>query len=208
MNQDPISITTATYDAIADVFAERWQKRGGIAADVVRFAELLPQGSLVCDVGCGSGFDTAVLRKKGLTAIGLDRSWGMMQVGRTEYGLNQPFAQVDMRALPLGKTAVAGLWVCASLLHLPREDVAPTLQNFARVLKPGGILYLSVKQGDDASWLPNPYQDDLPRFFTYWQPETLDPLLIQAGFTIIDGWEKQGSRDRWLVRFAENNRKS
>lgn len=203
MKKDPVTGTMSTYDQIATDYAERWQDRGGLQADMERFVNLLPVGGLVCDVGCGPGFDTAVLRQKGLDAIGLDRSWGMMQAGRTEHGIDAPFVQVDMRDLPLGKTAVHGLWVCASLLHLPRSDVPQTLQAFARILKPNGILYLSVKMGDAAKWMPTPYQENLPRFFTYWQSETLDPLLHQAGFTIVDGWEKQGSRDRWLIRFAQ-----
>ena len=199
---NPTTETTAAYDQIATAYAERWQERGVLNAHIERFVELVPAGSLVCDVGCGPGFDTAVLRQKGLKAIGLDRSWGMMQAGRTQHGIDQPFAQVDMRDLPLGKTAVSGLWLCASLLHLPREDVARTLRNFARVLKLDGVLYLSVKMGDGAKWTPNPYKDDRLRFFTYWQPETLDPLLAQTGFRIIDGWQEQGRQTCWLVRFA------
>lgn len=205
MNQDEVSKTMITYDKIAVDYAERFQERSILEADMARFTQLLPEGSVVCDVGCGPGFDTAVLRQKGFIAIGLDRSWGMMQAGRLQHGIDQPFVQVDMRELPLGKTAVSGLWVCASLLHLPRPSVPQTLRNFSRILKPDGILYLSVKMGDDAQWIPNPYKDNLPRFFTYWQSETLDPLLIQAGFKIIDGWEQQGSRDRWLVRFARHS---
>jgi len=203
MNQDPITKTMSTYDQIATDYAERWQERGMLNEHMARFIELLPVGSCVCDIGCGPGFDTAILRQYGFKGIGLDRSWGMMQAGRIEHDMDLPFVQVDMRQLPLGKTAVDALWVCASLLHLPREDVAPTLLNFARILKPGGILYLSVKMGDDAKWMPNPYKDDLPRFFNYWLPETLDPLLAQSGLEIIDGWENQGKQDRWLVRFAQ-----
>jgi SAM-dependent methyltransferase len=205
MNQDPISETLATYDEIAVDYAERWQERGILNEHMDRFSALLKPGSLVCDIGCGPGFDTAVLHERGFNAIGLDRSWGMMQAGRTEHGMAYPFVQVDMRQLPLGKTAVDGLWLCASLLHLPREDVASTLQNFAHILKPGGILYLTVKMGDDARWMPNPYKDDLLRYFTYWQPETLDPLIIQAGFQIVDGWQDQGKQDCWLVRFAQKS---
>jgi SAM-dependent methyltransferase len=203
MNQDPTTQTTHTYDKIAATYAEKWQERGRLEKPMARFADLLPAGGWVCDVGCGSGFDTAVLQQKGFRTIGLDRSISMMQTGRDAYGMTAHFVQADMRDLPLGKTAVSGLWASASLLHLPRPDVPETLQTFARILKPGGILYLSVKLGDGANWVPNPYKDDLPRFFTYWQPDTLDPLLIEAGFTLLDGWENQGRRDRWLVRFAQ-----
>jgi len=203
MNQDPTTKTMSTYDQIATDYAQRWRERGTLNEHMARFIELVPAGSCVCDIGCGPGFDTAILRQYGFKAIGLDRSWGMMQAGILKHDIDHPFVQVDMRQLPLGKTAVDAFWVCASLLHLPREDVAPTLLNFARILKPGGILYLSVKMGDDAKWMPNPYKDDLPRFFNYWLPETLDPLLAQSGLEIIDGWENQGKQDRWLVRFAQ-----
>jgi SAM-dependent methyltransferase len=95
-----------------------------------------------------------------------------------------------------------GLWVCASLLHLAREEVLPTLQEFHRVLRPGGVLYLSVKLGDGAAWVPTPYDQTHQRFFTYWQPELLDSLLETAAFHIIDGWQESGRRDTWLVRYA------
>lgn len=202
MQKDPITETTSTYDQIATNYADRWQDRGLLEADMQQFADLLPSAGLVCDVGCGPGFDTAVLRQKGIKAIGLDRSWGMMQAGRVEHGIDAPFVQVDMRALPLGKTAVSGLWVSASLLHLPRADVPVVLQNFAYVLQPNGILYLSVKLGDDAKWMPALNYEALSRFFTYWQPKTLDPLLAEAGLDIIDGWQRNGRYDRWLVRLA------
>lgn len=203
MNQDPIIKTKSTYDQIATDYAERWQDRGSVSEAIARYVELVPVGGVVCDVGCGPGFDTDILHQHGFKAVGFDLSWRMMQAGKNEHGINQPFVQVDMRQLPLGKTAVDGLWANASLLHLPRKEVALALQNFARVLKPEGILYLSVKMGDDAKWIKNPFKGDLSRFYIYWQSETLDPLLVQSGFKIIDGWENQGSQDRWLVRFAQ-----
>ncbi len=203
MTLDPTSETTRTYDHIAANYAARWQERGVLAAQIARFMALIPAGGLVCDIGCGPGFDTAVLRQHGFRAIGLDRSRGMMQAGREVHGPTLPFVQMDMRALPLAKTAVYGLWASASLLHLLRQDMLPALCGFARVLKPGGVLYLSLKAGAEADWQPNPYQNEGLRFFTYWQPDTLDPLLIQAGFHIVDGWLDQSKRTHWLVRYAQ-----
>lgn len=203
MEKDPVVATTSTYDQIAVTYADRWQDRSMLTADAARFAALLPSPGVVCDVGCGPGFDTAVLREKGINAVALDRSWGMMQTGRVAHGVDVPFVQADMRHLPLGKTAVSGLWAAASLLHLPREDVAVVLPNFARVLQPNGILYLSLKLGDGAQWTAAAAHDEaLSRFFTYWQSETLDPLLLQAGFHIVEGWQSNGRSAQWLVRLA------
>lgn len=193
--------TRETYRQIASAYAQAQQARGELNGQIERFMSLLPSGATVLDVGCGPGVDTAVLQSHHLNAIGLDFSQEMMQTGRDEHGIRVPFAQADMRRLPfVGQ--VDGLWVCASLLHLERADVQPTLHEFHRVLKAGGILYLSVKLGSGEKWQPTAYGQPLPRFFTYWQPETLDPLLETAAFDIIDGWQQQGTRDVWLVRYA------
>ncbi|MCP4419811.1 MAG: hypothetical protein GY805_24630, partial [Chloroflexi bacterium] len=67
---------------------------------------------------------------------------------------------------------------------------------------PGGILYLSVKLGSGEKWVSSAHDSTYGRFFTYWQPETLDPLLETAGFKVVDGWQEAGKRDNWLVRYG------
>lgn len=194
--------TRQTYRRIAAAYAQAQQNREPMNAQLEQFAALLLPGAVVLDVGCGPGMDTAVLRTTHhLQAIGLDYSHEMMLAGREGLGHQGPFAQADMRRLPVGGH-MDGLWVCASLLHLAREEVLPTLQEFHRVLRPGGVLYLSVKMGEGAAWVPTPYDQTHQRFFTYWQPELLDSLLETAAFHIIDGWQESGRRDTWLVRYA------
>jgi SAM-dependent methyltransferase len=193
--------TQETYRQIAAVYAQAQQDRGRLADQVLRFVALVSPGGLVLDVGCGPGLDTAVLQTHHLNAIGLDFSHEMMRVGRDDHGIQVPFAQADMRRLPFAGQ-IDGIWACASLLHLERDDVLPTLLEFHRVLRPGGILYLSLKLGSGEKWMPSAYGRPLPRFFTFWQPGTLDPLLEAAAFRIIDGWEAPGQRDTWLVRYG------
>lgn len=199
---NPLEKTQETYRHIAAAYAQaNAVSSSSIAQQIAKFVALVPLGGWVLDVGCGPGMDTAVLRQNNLQAIGLDYSHEMMVAGRDTQGFQGPFIRADMRRLPVGGY-IAGLWVCASLLHLARADVLPTLHEFHRVLQPGGILYLSVKLGDDEAWVDTPYDEGRQRFFTYWQPETLDALLETAAFQIIDGWEEKGRRDTWLVRYA------
>lgn len=196
--------TQETYRQIAAAYAQAQQHRGSLVAQMQQFVALVPSGGTVLDVGCGPGMDTAVLQTHHLTAIGLDFSYEMMRVGRDEYNVQVPFAQADMRHLPfVGQ--IDGIWACASLLHLERQEVLPTLREFHRVLKPGGVVYLSVKLGSGEKWVPTAYGQPLPRFFTFWRPETLDPLLEAAAFHIIDGWQEPGQRDTWLVRYLRKN---
>jgi ubiquinone/menaquinone biosynthesis C-methylase UbiE len=194
--------TEETYRQIAAIYAQAQSSREQLADQIAKFVALLPVASVVLDVGCGPGMDTAVLQSPQRHAMGIDYSHEMMRVGRDEHGNQGPFAQADMRHLPF-VDQIDGIWACASLLHLQRDDLLPTLREFWRVLRPEGVLYLSLKLGTGEGWKPTAYGQPLPRFFTYWQPETLDPLLETAAFHILDGWEEQGQKDRWLVRYAQ-----
>lgn len=200
-----VTQTRQTYDHIAADYAQAWQNREVLAPTIARFVELVTPGGLVFDVGCGPGFDTAVFQQHHLRAFGLDYSLGMMCAGQRDLGLPIAAAQADMRRLPLPTACADGLWVCASLLHIPRQDVPATLAEFARVLKPGGILLTSVKQGEGERWVDSPYGRPSPRFFTFWQPDAFDTALHTASLSIVDGWtnpSQSPTAEEWLVRFS------
>ena len=51
------------------------------------------------------------------------------------------FAEVSER------DAYDGIWSCASLLHLPRREIPGALTRLWAALKPGGVMYVSFKEG-------------------------------------------------------------
>lgn len=199
---DETELTSAAYDAIAADYVARWATQADpMAAARRRLAACLPLGARVLDAGCGPAHDTAGLRALGLRAIGLDRSRGMLAQAHQREGI--PLMLGDMRRLPIADGALDGLWACASFLHIPKRDSGAVLAEFRRVLRPGGALYLSVKQGDGERW-----QLDLfgqRRFFCFYQAAELDQALATAGFTIAENWaeaDAQGRPEHWLSRIA------
>jgi ubiquinone/menaquinone biosynthesis C-methylase UbiE len=199
--------TRHTYRQIAAVFAEANRDRSVLLDDMAAFAGGLPAGALVVDVGCGPGFDAALLRREhGLNAIGLDYSHTMINTGRDEFEVNAPFVQASMGQMPFAPGSLDGIWACASLLHLPRADLPAVLAHFARLLRPNGRFYLSVKQGEGSSYAQRAYGQEAPRYFTYWQPETLDPLLTTAGFTPLLQKTSPAEKGPWLVRLLRCDR--
>jgi SAM-dependent methyltransferase len=172
-----------------------------------RFASLIKTAGLVIDVGCGPGFDTVELGKLNLHAIGLDYSQSQIRAGRRHHQVEGDFVQADMRALPFAK-CVDGVWLCASFLHIPRRAALGTLRELARVIAPGGIMFLSVKRGDEEKWSKTSHGHPVPRYYVYWQPEALDPLLAAAGFDVFDGWVDFAGSTAWLVRLARKNGES
>ena len=196
--------TIAAYDRAAEAYHERWADRAIMAPDLARFVTLVKElpvtAPWVADIGCGPGYDAAALQAAGLPVIGVDLSLGMLRAGRARYAV--PLVQADMCTLPL-RTGAAGLWANASLHHLPRLLVPAALASFARVLRPGGWLFLSLKGGRGSSWQPLLDDPARRRFFTFWTLEALAPLLNAAGLICLDSRTEEGGDQTWLSLFVQ-----
>jgi malonyl-CoA O-methyltransferase len=107
----------------------------------------LLQGAVALDAGCGTGRYRTLLSARGARVHGIDRSFAMIS-----HAAPASRAVGDLHALPLA-TAAFDLVLCALVLN----DVAalhPVMHEFARVLRPGGVLVTSVihPRGADAQW--------------------------------------------------------
>ena len=78
------------------------------------------------------------------------------------------------------------------------------LREIRRVLRPSGVLYISVKRGSGAEWESERYGK--PRWFQYWSDPELDAALQAAGFRVNAAWVNETTRDTWLTRLASVER--
>lgn len=191
--------TIASYDRIAEEYTQRWQDRSVMATELERFVSTVSGGGLVLDVGCGPGFECATLSAHDLRVVGIDLSWGMLQCGRRRYASD--YLQADMRRLPL-RPGVNGIWCNAALLHLSRRDAGQALREFRRVLSPDGVLFLTLKEGHGEMERRDSYGQGAPRYFTYWQDDELDRVLLESGFIILEAWTDEAGEQPWLCRLA------
>jgi ubiquinone/menaquinone biosynthesis C-methylase UbiE len=192
--------TSATYDHIAADYAAQSGRNDALAESRRRFAARLVAGARVLDVGCGPMHDTAGLRALGLRAAGIDRSRGMLAQAPSEL----PLLLGDMRRLPVRDEALDGLWVCASFLHIPKRDAPAVLAELRRTLRPGGVLFISIKRGQGQRWIAHGAGGQ--RFFVFYQEDELDSLLADAGFTVRESWldaDHLGRPEPWIARLAE-----
>jgi demethylmenaquinone methyltransferase / 2-methoxy-6-polyprenyl-1,4-benzoquinol methylase len=96
----------------------------------------LAPGGLVLDVAAGTGDLCEVLRRQGHHPVALDLSFGMLQASSA----SAPATQCDASALPIASGVADGV-VCGFALR-NFSDLAATLAEMARVLRPGGRLAL------------------------------------------------------------------
>lgn len=104
----------------------------------------LPSGARVLDCPCGQGRHAHLLAEAGFNVDGLDYSSALLKVAKAR-GTSSTlrYTEGDMRALPSRWTgrfdAVVNLFTSFGFFDSPRDD-ARVLHEFARVLKPGGVL--------------------------------------------------------------------
>lgn len=108
------------------------------------FVDLLPQGGRVLDAGCGSGRDSLFFRKAGFNVTATEASGRLAALASAHTGLAvqvMTFDQMDWRE------AFDGIWACASLLHVPREELQGVMRRLRDSLAPGGVWWMSFKYG-------------------------------------------------------------
>lgn len=106
-----------------------WRKR--TVSDLV-----LPGGSLVLDLACGTGDFCRELQKAELSPIGFDNSAGMLAAART----TAPLVLADALHLPVADGAADGVTCGFALRNV--VDLGAFFRECARVLRPGGRLGL------------------------------------------------------------------
>ena len=172
------------------------------------FASSLDSGASVVDLGCGGGRDLRALRLRKFSVTGVDWAISIAAIARDYSGCRTVVG--DLRDLPFKDSAFDGAWASASLLHLRREEVARALVEARRVLKPGGVLFASVKEGTGEQ------QDREGRCFTFFKRAEWTDLLATNGFvaqkTSITGGLTGPSLDRtdgasglWITSFARRS---
>ena len=149
----------------------------------------------VLDAGCGSGRDLAAMTAKGFDPIGVDMSVGLLDHA---HGTGCPVVRADLRSLPFGERCFDGVWACASLVHFGVDGTRSALRQFTRVLRPKGVLFATVKLGDDTeSWCETSIAGW--RWFRYWRPATFSDLVSELGFRVSEVVVDRGA---WINVFA------
>lgn len=135
--------TIAYYDANADKFiADTANVEFGALQQA--FADMLPEGGRILDLGCGSGRDSRAFLEAGFAVDAVDGSAQMAKAASELTGL--PVAHALFSDY-VPESRYDGIWACSSLLHVPAPELSAIIAKYAAALKPGGVFYLSFKLG-------------------------------------------------------------
>jgi SAM-dependent methyltransferase len=126
------------------------------AAVVVQFTELLNARGVirVLDVGCGSGRHVLHMAQSGLQVYGLDNSPAALHLTTEWLAESVQTARLTLadtrQPLPFGNGAFDALISTQVIHHALLATVKSTACEIARVVRPGGLILVTVPVGKDA----------------------------------------------------------
>ena len=195
--------TVRAYDRDAATYAAAGAAMpASVRSDIEDFAAVLGAGSRVLEIGSGGGRDAARMEALGLQVRRTDITPGFVELLREqghEADLLDPLVDdLDSRDGPYD-----AVWANASLLHVARGDLPMVLERLAAVTRPGGLLRISVKEGDGDGWSTHGSIRS-PRHFTYWRSDGLRLVVAGAGWREVEIDVVAGTKpaESWLEASA------
>lgn len=181
------------YDAISHMYrddAGRPNPRTSESTDhyqawIAEFAEMLPPGARVLDLGCGAGVPASrLLVERRFDVLGLDISEVQIERARRLVP-TATFVRADLvtwEADPASFDAVVSLY---TLIHLPLEDQRNLLPRLRRWLRPDG-LFLSIFGRE--RWSAVEEYQGVPMFWDQADLTTYLDWLTDAG--LVPQWDR------------------
>jgi SAM-dependent methyltransferase len=203
----------AGYDRVAEPYATEFfeeLKRKPLDRRLLDdFAQGLVGAGVVCELGCGPGQVARYLKDRGVELRGIDLSPAMVKVA-SRLNPDISFTQGDMLALDYPDDSLAAIVLFYSIIHIQRADVTRALSEMARVLKPGGKLFLAFHGGEGEIHRDEWYGEPVSIDFRLFQVNEMSAYLEAAGFENIHTIERDPYEfehpTRRIYMFASNRK--
>lgn len=171
-----------SYDQLGNNYLEKIEPYP--VKEIQDFMDLLPKGSSVLDVGCAGGRDTKIFVDHGLKATGIDINNNFIEIAKAKVP-NAKFSVMNTEKLDFADQSFDGIYACAILVHIKKENVGKILNEFRRCLKDHGKLFIAVKEGVGEEYISDPHSGNIKRFMSYFTQEEIRQYLGKTGFKII-----------------------
>ncbi len=178
---------------------------------LTQFLNYLPQQKKVLDIGCSVGRDLMWLKAHGVEDVyGIDFAEEMIEIAK-KYVTAKFFTTDITKGLGFPSATFNGVLCLGTLGNVSKGRLArKVLKETYQILKPGGVLVITVKEGDrEFLEVTNKYGVEymnLPRRISLYRQDELNSLLSQVGFQLLKSKVYQDDNLRWVISYAKKAR--
>lgn len=155
------------------------------------WTELVP-GRRVLDAGCGPGHWTNHIAGRGLEVRGIDLVPAFIDHARAAY----PGVRFDLESIEQideSNGSLGGVLSWYSTIHHPPQRIGAPIAEFARVLRPGGLLVLGFFDGVECEAF-----DHAVTTAYRWPASALEQVLDGHGFDVVETHRRTAPGQRAL----------
>jgi len=177
------------YEGIAEIYIKgRGRAVNGVGASTARaWARSLNIGSVVLDIGCGTGIPvTKILLDEGLSAYAVDASPTMIKTFRQNFP-GVPVACEPVERSPFFNRSFDGIIAVGLIFLLSEETQRMLIPKMAAALNPGGRL-LFTSPLEKIEW-NDAMTEQLSRSLG---AEEYRSLISTSGLSIVDEFDDEG----------------
>lgn len=182
-------ITRKSYNLVAakyhELFKDEMNQKEYDRKLLDDFSKYFSSDSSIYDMGCGpSGHIGKYLRDKGLNVIGIDISEKCIEIA-SQYNPNMEFLTMDMTNLELEDQSIDGIISFYSIIHTPKKYVNQIFHEFRRVLRKGGKVLITVKEGTGEGYIYDFLGYDTTIYFTHFTRAEIENYFINNAFKLL-----------------------
>jgi len=181
-------MTRRSYNMVAakyhELFRDEMDEKKYDRELLDQFSKHFSSKSVIYDMGCGpSGHIGRYLHDKGFNVIGIDISEKCVDIA-ADYNPGMKFLAMDILKLELQDATVDGIISFYSIIHTPQKYVHHIFQEFNRILKIGGKLLVTVKEGVGEGFIDNFLDSKTSIYFTHFKEQHLEKYYTDNGFNL------------------------
>jgi SAM-dependent methyltransferase len=163
---------------------KQWNQQYEMRRRTSRIGRYQPQTGTLLDIGCATGSFIVAMRELGWQVQGVELSRYAAEYARQQQGLTVHTGTVESAEFPAQQFDVVTMWDVLEHVLDPKQ----TLAEVGRILKPNGLLVLSLPNPD--CWEAKLFKGywvgwDRPRHLHIFSQPVLGRYLDDAGFDLL-----------------------
>lgn len=200
------------FDKSAKIYQDKFMDVSLYAGQFnVFFEHITADNASILDIACGPGNITKYLldRKPKYNILGIDLSSEMLSLARTN-NPNAKFELMDCRDIDQIDQKFDGITCGFCLPYLTKEETTDLITNTAKLLKPGGVFYLSTMEEDEENKSRYQVASTGDQVFVHYHQEAyLSNALRESGFEILslNRFDSPGQGDLKITDLVMVNKK-
>jgi len=188
------------YQKIAEVYHNRRLKSTGSLELLEKLIEKMPSQGNVLDVGCGGGYPVAnFFSDRGYKVTGVDVSPEMIEIAKKTVPEGAFYVR-NMKELDFSEKSFDIIVSFFAIIHVPRAWHAKIISRFYEMLKPNGMILISMGMKDTEEDI-NLDWHGTKMYWSHFDKETNLKLIQSAGFEVI--WNEdvgpETDRHTWIL---------